>query len=107
MAIQWTIQLHLKKKNNLYKIFIRNPSAQNKSNYTQYKNKLQSLIRTSKRIYFRNKFAQAQGNVKGTWNVINSLLNKGKHKPNPSYIVNDNITLDDNSEIADAFNDYL
>ena len=89
------------------KKFLKNTTLQNKSTYTLYKNKLNSLIRTSKKRYFSSQFETRKGNVKGTWNVINSVLNKGKHKPNPSYIIQDGVTIEGDKEISDAFNDYF
>ena len=97
----------IRRKNFLYKKFLKNTTLQNKSTYTLYKNKLNSLIRTSKKRYFSSQFETRKGNVKGTWNVINSVLNKGKHKPNPSYIIQDGVTIEGDKDISDAFNDYF
>ena len=45
--------------------------------------------------------------MKGTWKLINSLLNKNKQKPNPSYFIQDDMRIDDSKDIADTFNDYF
>jgi exonuclease III len=98
----------IRRKNHLYKKFLRNPNNQNKSIYTLYKNKLNALIKISKKNYLNKKFEQENGNIKGTWKLINSLLNKGKPNSNPSYVVKEDcVKLEDNKEIADAFNEYF
>ena len=97
----------IRRKNYLYKKFLKNPTLQNKSCYTVYKNKLYSLIRISKKNYLSKKFNQEKGNVKGTWKLINSLLNKNRQKANPSYFIQDEKRIDDNKEIADSFSDYF
>ena len=97
----------MRRKNYLYKKVLKNPTLQNKSNYTTYKNKLNHLIKASKKQYFSSKFEKNKGNIKGTWKVINSVLNKGNHKPNPSYFVQDGASIEGNKEISEAFNEYF
>ena len=97
----------IRRKNYLYKKLMRHPTSQNKSIYTMYKNKLNTLIKVSKKSYFCTRFNQEKGNIKGTWNVINAILNKGQRKSNPSYFVQDGITIDEDKDIADRFNEYF
>ena len=97
----------IRRKNYLYKKILRNPTSQNKSIYTLYKNKLNNLIKISKKNYFCTKFYQEMGNIKGTWNIINTVLNKRQQKRNPSYFVQDGITIYSDKEIADVFNEYF
>ena len=82
---------------------------QNKGIYTLYKNEINSLIRISKKRYFNSQFEINKGNIKGTWNVINSVLNKQKFKSNPSSIVDDDggVTIEGDNTTSGAFNDYF
>ena len=97
----------IRRKKIIYKTFLRNPTSQNKSIYTLYKNKLNNLIKISEKNYFCTKFNQEKSNIKGTWNIINTLLNKRQQKHNPSYFVQDGIKIDSDKEIADVFNEYF
>lgn len=75
--------------------------------YTNYKNKLTSLIRRSKEQYFHSEFSRLKNDVKRTWNVINDLTNKHKNKQTiKSIIINDDIVTD-RGEMAEYFNNYF
>ena len=39
--------------------------------------------------------------------MITSVLNKGKHKLNPSYIIQDGVTIEGDNNISGAFNEYF
>ena len=97
----------IRRKNHLYKKFLKNRTSQNKSNYTMYKNKLTCIIKLSKKNYLSKKFNQEKNNIKGTWKVINSLLNTRKNKVNPTYFCAESSKITGNKEIADAFNKYF
>ena len=77
---------------------------QDKSCYTKCRNKLNSLIKVAKKTYLSYK---EKCNIKGTWKLINSLLNKSQPKHNPSYFVHDNMEVRGHRNIADTFNDYF
>ena len=88
----------VRRKNYLYNKYLKNPTLQNKQDYTQYKNNLTGLIK---------KCNQEKNNIKGTWKLINSLLSKTKSKTNPSYFVHNGVKINDDGDIANAFNDYF
>lgn len=96
----------IKTKNKLLKISLKQPSDVKKSNYRSYRNKLNHVVRIAKKKHFSLKFKELQHDPKGTWSVINNLLNKGGNKSSISYcfIDDDNIV---NDPIANAFNDYF
>ena len=72
-----------------------------------YKIKLNSLIRLSQKNYLSKRFTQEKNNIKGTWKLINSLLNKRKQKSNPTFFVKDEIKITSSKDIADAFNNFF
>ena len=46
--------------------------------------------------------------MKKTWSTINEVLNKGKGKKEfPKYFNVNNSSVENNAEIADAFNDFF
>ena len=63
-------------KNSLYQVFLQKKTPDARDKYKSYKNKLTNTIRLSERQYFQNKFELAKGNIKKTWEHIESC-----HKP--------------------------
>ena len=68
----------INKKNKLYKEYLRNPTNGKLQKFKTYKNKLNMLIRKSKRKYFFMKFEKSKNNMKETWREINTIIGKGK-----------------------------
>ena len=64
--------------NKLCKQYIHSPSKQGLQKFKTYKNKLNMLICKAKRKYFFKKFESSKNNMKQTWNMINSVLGRGK-----------------------------
>ena len=98
----------IKQKNKLYKKFLqtRNPVLEKK--YKSYKNTLTHSIRTAKRLYFDNKLTANKSNLKETWKMLNSIINKNTVKSKLNTIFNlDGKEISDPSEIANKFCDYF
>lgn len=72
-----------KKKNNLYKRFIKLKTNEAEKKYKRYRNKLTDVIRTSKELYYQKRLNENRSNVKETWNILNSLIKK--HSPKSTY----------------------
>ena len=72
----------IKKKNLLYKFYIKSPNITNKNKFTGYRNGLHHLLRLSKKHYIDKQIKESENNMKETWKIINSLLNKSKDKNN-------------------------
>ena len=97
----------IREKNYLYKKYLKNPTIQNKSVYIHFKNKLTGLIGIAKRQYLGEQFDKEKYNAKGTWKLINSLLNKSNAKTNSSYYLQNDAKIDSEIDIANAFNVYF
>ena len=64
-----------KKKNLLYRQFLKNRSVASEERYKIYKNKLTGILRyCEKKTLYRA--SRKKGNIKETWKMINSLINK-------------------------------
>jgi len=75
----------IKTKSKLYKAFLHNPSSLNHVQYKQYRNKLNHLLKISKRNYYDCKIESAKNNLKAVWKLLNTIINGRKIKsPNPS-----------------------
>ena len=97
----------IKRKNNLYKTWLHKRTDEAHQNYKLYKNKLTSLIRTSERMYFREKFFESKNDIKRTWKIIKTAI--GNHQANECIKeLNINGNLVGNREtIANKMNDYF
>lgn len=49
----------IKKKNKLFRTFLKTPSTENKSKYKTYRNKLNYVIRISKKNHYYHKFSES------------------------------------------------
>ena len=64
----------IKRKNNLYKKYLRVPSMVNASLYKTYKNKLNHTVRLAKRLYYEKKLQDVKSNTHATWKILNEVL---------------------------------
>jgi hypothetical protein len=96
----------IRKKNRLYRKFLKFPTSQNEINYKQYRNNLSSLLRTAKRLHYEEKLSLAKTNVKKTWQVLNEILQRRGNKANkiPSNFFTNNRNISDPMEIANLAN---
>ena len=77
------------------------------SENNQFRNKVNSVIRKTKKIYFQTLFVKNANDMKKTWATINNLLSKNcRHKCIRKVIVND-VVLTEDMDIANAFNDFF
>lgn len=98
-----------KKKNQLYKKYINNPSIQNESKYKQYKNRLTKIMRSCRKKYY-NDIIESNKNMKGTWNVLNKLIkgqSNAKQDVVPEYFSNKDKIIKDMPDIVNGFNEYF
>ena len=91
-------------KHFLYKQLKRNLCS--KDHYRSYRNALCTLIRSTKRNYYLNKFNYCRENTKKTWKCINSFLNKKRVNKCANLLVDD-IEVSEPIQIANAFNSYF
>ena len=70
----------INKKNNLYKKYLKNPSDRNLQSFKTYRNKLNMLIRKSKRRHYFKQFQKSKSNMKKTWQQINKVIGRGKNR---------------------------
>jgi len=98
----------IKKKNKLYKKYLRNPNSISETTYKNYKNKLSHSIRIAKRLYLDRKFTENKSNIKQTWKILNNIMNKRKHKSLSNTVFNcGNREVSDPLETANGFCQYF
>ena len=65
-----------KKKNLLYKNFIKSHNATKESRYKSYKNKLTKILKRCEMEYFSNLLKDYKHNVKKIWKLLNNIMKK-------------------------------
>ena len=110
--ITFGIRNSMKRRDTLYKKFIKAKNKEVKQDYhvryKQLRNHIVTLCRISKKIYYQNFFAEHANDMKNTWKGIKSLINlKGTIKKNPSSIIFDEKLVSEPEEIANKYNNYF
>ena len=100
------ISIHVKSK--LYRLFKNTQRSDVYRKFKTYRDTLNSLIRKSKKQYYKKYFAENQNNVKKTWSAINSILSRKNKLKNSDIFLNDSgkIITDQNS-VSNKFNNYF
>ena len=106
--ISKTLLNSVKKKNNLYKNYLKTKSEAQLSKYKIYKNKLQLIIRNAEKQYYSDKITECRGNMSKTWKVLNNIIvgKKQKQRKISKIEINGNLT-EDSEIVADHFNNYF
>ena len=94
----------IKRKNNLYKKYLRVPSMVNASLYKTYKNKLNHTLR----LYYKKKLQDVKSNTHATWKILNEVINRKKSKPQVNTVFrSNNLEISDPIEVANRFSCYF
>ena len=97
----------IKIKNKLYVKSRRSSGSENVSFYKKYRNKLNQLIRSAERKHFHDVLLEHKSNLKKSWQVIKTVINKRKYTPvNTKFKVN-GATTNDGNVIANKFNTFF
>ncbi len=95
-------------KIKLGKNSIKMPTPDNIQTYKNYRNLYNSLIRTSKKLFFEQQLTLYQSNSKKTWELINLATKRSAKNKNSTACLNINGTITSNStDIAEKFNNFF
>ena len=97
----------IKRKNKLYRISIKHPISYNITLYREYRNKLNTLIKTEEKNYYQSLILANKNNFKKTWGIIKQVINKSKCSKLSSEFLHNGSILNDKKSIANAFNAYF
>jgi hypothetical protein len=104
------------RKIDYLKLFFKKPSYRNETMYKKYKNKLNHVIKSAKKIneeknvrktYYQ--FLKYKNDMKMTWQTISEVLNRNKTReklPDSFLQKNSNRNITDPIDIANKFNEY-
>ena len=73
-----SLKKSIKNKQNLYAIYLKHPSAKNKTTYKNYKNRLNHIIRNTERKFYQTQLKESQNNLRKSWMIIKEIINKKK-----------------------------
>ena len=91
-------------KNKLFKRYIRDPNNNSLSNkFKKYRNRLNSVIKLSRKQYYFQKLHTVSGNIKETWGVLNNLLGKKRSSVFPTNLKYENNESCDQKEIVNIW----
>ena len=97
-----------KKKNHLYRSFVKSKNLKIEEKYKRYKNKLTAILRFSEKQYYTQLLSKYRDNVKKTWCVLNDVIKKKNNISTlPREFVSDNKIIKGKTEIANGFNDFF
>ena len=97
-----------KKKNTMYKEFLKQRTLYNEDRYKRYKNKLTKILRRSKKMYFDKLLKEHKNDIQGTWKILNNII-KGKQQSSkyPDCFVNNGSKITNKRDIKNGFNDLF
>lgn len=103
------LQNACKKKNNLYKDFMKQRTKTAENKYKVYKNKLVNIMRNAKKEYYNKRLEENKNNLKGTWKILNQVMgNKNASTELPTYFTNENERVIENkNEVVNEFNSFF
>ena len=93
------------------KSFIRSrkhPSAYNESVYKDARNVVTKSLRKAEKDHFSSLIETNKHNIKGTWNILKTIINKNKTKcTQTNFKLSNGLETSDKSIISEKFNDYF
>ena len=98
----------IRTKTNCYKKFMRTKNTDYYDQYKTCRDRLNSVIKSSKKNYYKEYFLKHQNKSKCTWKGVNQIINnKNKsHQQNISLVENGNVITNE-KEVANTFNRYF
>ena len=96
-----------KRKNKLYKSFVKNKSIEREQKYKHYKNKLTKVLRHCEKQYYSNTLKECSNNVQKTWKVLNEIIKKQRCSAVnvETFIDKYGRNINNKLDVADGFND--
>ena len=75
--------------------------------YKRYRNKLNQLLRSAERKHYHDLLNEYKSNIKKSWQVIKSIINKRKYTPISNKFKDNDKIIRDGNIIANKFNNFF
>ena len=95
------------KKRLLYKRYMKRRTPESKEKFISYRNKLKTVLKRAEREYYHVKFTSLKGDIRNTWKLLNTVINKNKKCVLAETFMKDGVLLSSKAEIADGFNQFF
>ena len=97
-----------RRKNGLYRSFLRERTHTSEYRYKTYKNKLTSILRLAEKAYYSKMLLEKRGNIKETWAILNTVLGKQRKSVNyPTHLMQRDIHITSKENMANEFNTFF
>ena len=97
-----------RQKNNLYSVYVKNPSVVTCNIFKTYRNLYNKLLKDCKKSYYESELKKHAKNVVKTWKIIREVTKKSKFKHSSISSVKCNgVETSDPLEIANIFNSHF
>ena len=104
--ISFAILRSIRRKNTLYRKFIKKPTSVNSVKYKKYRNILNRTLRLAKQKYYSDLLEQEKCSMRNTWKIINSIIRSKCTKCSEKFVIG-NKTYTCPIQIASEFNKYF
>ena len=104
--VPWLIEA-CDRKNNLYALFVKHPTKENKEKYIKYKKWVEKQIYRAKRKFYSNQISKYSSDAKKQWKTLNEIINRRKSKSKITKLKIGDREIVNNSEICNNFNKYF
>lgn len=102
------LQNACKKKNTLYREFIKHRTKVAENKYKKYKNKLTNIMRICKKEYYCKILENNKNNIKKIWNILNSIIRNGTRQVNyPQYFIDNDKNINNMDDVVNSFNNFF
>ena len=96
-----------KRKLELHKLAILNPSQVNLEKYKKFRNLFNSLVRASKKLHYNNQLSANKKNPKKLWDTLKTLTPGGNSNTTLNKIEANGKIINDKKEMAEEFNSFF
>ena len=98
-----------KRKQKLYKKFMKKRSPRNENIYKAYKSLFESLKKKSKRNYYTRRLENYQNDIKNSWDVIKEIIGGAKSTKGifPKRMIIDDQEISHQGKVANCFNKFF
>ena len=86
---------------------MKKPSQEHRDKYKKYRNKLTSVIRSSRSLYYSKKFENVRGNMSSTWKVVKDILCKQSKSEVVRKFIHEDNEISSAEDIAEVFNNHF
>ena len=102
------ILISRKRKNELCNLSLKNPSPTSITQFKNFRNLYNTVIRNAKKLYFQRQLEENQKNLRKTWQILFSAINKKTKKLNDlSHLTINGIVISDPQIMATQFNEFF